>query len=67
MEIFVSLAWRIHSLANRAGEMQDRLENEVEDPELLKGLFIVEYADAVATVISRWWRCPRARARRPRR
>jgi hypothetical protein len=67
MEIFVSLAWRTHSLAHRAAEMLDRRENEVEDPELLKGLFTVGYVDAVATVMSRWWRCPRAWCRRPRR
>jgi signal transduction histidine kinase len=43
VEVFVNLARRLQSLVHRAINMLDRLENEVEDPELLKGLFHVDH------------------------
>ncbi|WP_406725746.1 ATP-binding protein [Streptomyces sp. GD-15H] len=43
VEVFVNLARRLQSLVHRAINMLDQLENEVEDPELLKGLFHVDH------------------------
>ncbi|MEV0976613.1 ATP-binding protein [Streptomyces sp. NPDC049915] len=43
VEVFVNLARRLQSLIHRQITMLDRLENEVEDPELLKGLFNVDH------------------------
>ncbi|MGW3626688.1 sensor histidine kinase [Streptomyces sp. NPDC000880] len=43
VEVFVNLARRLQSLVHRSIEMLDQLENEVEDPELLKGLFHVDH------------------------
>ncbi|MFC8516426.1 sensor histidine kinase [Streptomyces sp. NPDC057257] len=43
VEVFVNLARRLQSLVHRAINMLDQLENEVEDPELLKGLFTVDH------------------------
>jgi signal transduction histidine kinase len=43
VEVFVNLARRLQSLIHRQITMLDRLENEVEDPELLKGLFSVDH------------------------
>ncbi|AVH59074.1 MULTISPECIES: sensor histidine kinase [Streptomyces] len=43
IEVFVNLARRLQSLVHRQISMLDRLENEVEDPELLKGLFQVDH------------------------
>ncbi|MGW1006500.1 sensor histidine kinase [Streptomyces sp. NPDC002520] len=50
VEVFVNLARRLQSLVHRAISMLDQLENEVEDPELLKGLF---HVDHLATRIRR--------------
>ncbi|MFD5079574.1 ATP-binding protein [Streptomyces sp. NPDC058371] len=43
IEVFVNLARRLQSLVHRQISMLDKLENEVEDPELLKGLFQVDH------------------------
>ncbi|MDP4503996.1 sensor histidine kinase [Nonomuraea turcica] len=43
VEIFVNLALRMQSLSHRAMKGLDELENQVEDPELLKGLFRVDH------------------------
>jgi signal transduction histidine kinase len=43
VEIFVNLARRMQSLVHREIEMLDDLEAQVEDPELLKGLFTVDH------------------------
>ncbi|KMS69868.1 ATPase [Streptomyces leeuwenhoekii] len=50
MEVFVSLARRLQSLVHREISLLDELENEMEDPELLKGLF---HVDHLATRIRR--------------
>jgi signal transduction histidine kinase len=50
VEVFVNLARRLQSLVHRAISMLDQLENEVEDPDLLKGLF---HVDHLATRIRR--------------
>jgi signal transduction histidine kinase len=50
VEVFVNLARRLQSLVHREINMLDQLENEVEDPELLKGLF---HVDHLATRIRR--------------
>ncbi|MFE9613250.1 sensor histidine kinase [Streptomyces sp. NPDC006012] len=50
VEVFVNLARRLQSLVHRAINMLDQLENEVEDPDLLKGLF---HVDHLATRIRR--------------
>lgn len=41
--IFVNLARRLQSLVHREIEQLDELENQVEDPDLLKGLFSVDH------------------------
>ncbi|MBO2457647.1 sensor histidine kinase [Actinomadura violacea] len=41
--VFVSLARRMQSLSHRAIQGLDGLENQVEDPDLLKGLFKVDH------------------------
>lgn len=43
MEIFVNLARRMQSLVHREIQMLDDLEAQVEDPDLLKGLFTVDH------------------------
>ncbi len=43
VEVFVNLARRLQSLVHRAIELLDELENEVEDPELLKRIFHVDH------------------------
>ncbi|MFG3259650.1 sensor histidine kinase [Streptomyces sp. NPDC048172] len=43
VEVFVNLARRLQSLVHREIELLDELENEVEDPDLLKGLFHVDH------------------------
>ncbi|MFE3451931.1 sensor histidine kinase [Nonomuraea sp. NPDC059194] len=43
VEVFVNLARRMQSLTHRAMRGLDELENQVEDPELLKGLFRVDH------------------------
>ena len=43
VEIFVNLARRMQSLVHREIEMLDDLEAQVEDPDLLKGLFTVDH------------------------
>ncbi|MCG5216476.1 ATP-binding protein [Streptosporangium sp. KLBMP 9127] len=43
VEVFVNLARRMQSLTHRAMKGLDELENQVEDPELLKGLFRVDH------------------------
>ncbi|TMR04294.1 sensor histidine kinase, partial [Nonomuraea turkmeniaca] len=43
VEVFVNLALRMQSLSHRAMKGLDELENQVEDPELLKGLFRVDH------------------------
>ncbi|WP_246530661.1 sensor histidine kinase [Streptomyces bathyalis] len=50
VEVFVNLARRLQSLVHREIELLDELENEVEDPDLLKGLF---HVDHLATRIRR--------------
>jgi signal transduction histidine kinase len=50
VEVFVNLARRLQSLAHRQLSRLEALENEVEDPELLKGLF---HVDHMATRIRR--------------
>ncbi|MGW3769661.1 ATP-binding protein [Actinomadura verrucosospora] len=41
--VFVNLARRMQSLSHRAIQGLDELENQVEDPDLLKGLFRVDH------------------------
>ncbi|MGR8007135.1 sensor histidine kinase [Streptomyces hypolithicus] len=43
VEVFVNLARRLQSLVHREIQLLDELENDVEDPELLKGLFQVDH------------------------
>jgi signal transduction histidine kinase len=43
VEIFVNLSRRLQSLVHREIQLLDSLENEVEDPDLLKGLFQVDH------------------------
>ncbi|AGZ40976.1 sensor histidine kinase [Actinoplanes friuliensis] len=43
VEVFVNLSRRLQSLVHREIKMLDALENEVEDPDLLKGLFQVDH------------------------
>ncbi|HEV2371056.1 MAG TPA: ATP-binding protein [Streptosporangiaceae bacterium] len=43
VEVFVNLARRMQSLVHREIQMLDDLEAQVEDPELLKGLFTVDH------------------------
>ncbi|MEU9607468.1 ATP-binding protein [Streptomyces sp. NPDC048057] len=50
VEVFVNLARRLQSLVHREIQLLDDLENEVEDPDLLKGLF---HVDHLATRIRR--------------
>ncbi|MER8071827.1 ATP-binding protein [Streptomyces sp. NPDC094034] len=50
VEVFVNLARRLQSLVHREIQLLDELENEVEDPELLKGIF---HVDHLATRIRR--------------
>ncbi len=50
-EVFTNLALRLESLVHREIGLLDDLENEVEDPELLKGLFQVDH---LATRIRRY-------------
>ncbi|MFJ8714000.1 sensor histidine kinase [Streptomyces violaceus] len=50
LEVFVNLARRLQSLVHREISILDELENEMEDPELLKGLF---HVDHLATRIRR--------------
>nr|WP_228454440.1 ATP-binding protein [Streptomyces alkaliphilus] len=51
VEVFGNLARRLQSLVHREIELLDELENEVEDPEFLKGLFQVDH---LATRIRRY-------------
>lgn len=41
--VFVNLAHRLQSLTHRAIQKLDELEHQVEDPDLLKGLFAVDH------------------------
>ncbi|MFB7240984.1 ATP-binding protein [Streptomyces populi] len=50
VEVFVNLARRLQSLVHREISILDDLENEIEDPDLLKGLF---HVDHLATRIRR--------------
>ncbi|MGW1086588.1 ATP-binding protein [Streptomyces sp. NPDC002596] len=43
VEVFVNLARRLQSLVHREIQLLDELEHEVEDPNLLKGLFQVDH------------------------
>ncbi|MET9296529.1 ATP-binding protein [Streptomyces sp. NPDC003077] len=43
VEVFVNLARRLQSLVHREIRLLDELENRVEDPDLLKGLFHVDH------------------------
>ncbi|WP_405456006.1 ATP-binding protein [Streptomyces globisporus] len=43
VEVFVNLARRLQSLVHREIQILDELEHEVEDPDLLKGLFQVDH------------------------
>ncbi|HXA58223.1 MAG TPA: ATP-binding protein, partial [Streptosporangiaceae bacterium] len=43
VDVFVNLARRMQSLCHRAIQGLDELENQVEDPDLLKGLFRVDH------------------------
>lgn len=49
-EVFLNLARRLQSLVHREISILDELENEIEDPDLLKGLF---HVDHLATRIRR--------------
>ncbi|MDG4788724.1 ATP-binding protein [Micromonospora sp. WMMD1102] len=51
VEVFVNLARRLQSLVHREIGLLDGLENEVEDPDLLKGLFQVDH---LATRVRRY-------------
>jgi signal transduction histidine kinase len=42
-DVFVHLSRRLQSLVHRQIELLDRLENDVEEPDLLKGLFNVDH------------------------
>lgn len=50
LEVFVNLARRLQSLVHREISTLDELENQIEDPDLLKGLF---HVDHLATRIRR--------------
>lgn len=50
LEVFVNLARRLQSLVHREISILDDLEHEIEDPDLLKGLF---HVDHLATRIRR--------------
>jgi anti-sigma regulatory factor (Ser/Thr protein kinase) len=50
VEVFVNLAWRMQSLIHREIQRLDELEAQVEDPDLLKGLFAVDH---LATLLRR--------------
>ncbi|MEV5595652.1 ATP-binding protein [Streptomyces sp. NPDC052496] len=50
VEVFVNLARRLQSLVHREIELLDELENQIEDPDLLKGIF---HVDHLATRIRR--------------
>ncbi|WP_239146742.1 ATP-binding protein, partial [Streptomyces sp. SID10815] len=50
LEVFLNLARRLQSLVHREISTLDELENEIEDPDLLKGLF---HVDHLATRIRR--------------
>lgn len=50
LEVFVNLARRLQSLVHREISILDELEHEIEDPDLLKGLF---HVDHLATRIRR--------------
>ncbi|GGJ55101.1 ATP-binding protein [Streptomyces brasiliensis] len=50
LEVFVNLARRLQSLVHREISILDEIENEIEDPDLLKGLF---HVDHLATRIRR--------------
>ncbi|MFE1294197.1 ATP-binding protein [Streptomyces sp. NPDC058731] len=50
LEVFENLARRLQSLVHREISILDELENEIEDPDLLKGLF---HVDHLATRIRR--------------
>lgn len=50
LEVFVNLARRLQSLVHREISILDDLENDIEDPDLLKGLF---HVDHLATRIRR--------------
>ncbi|GGZ41289.1 sensor histidine kinase [Streptomyces poonensis] len=50
VEVFVNLARRLQSLVHREISILDELEQEIEDPDLLKGLF---HVDHLATRIRR--------------
>ncbi|MDQ0809730.1 signal transduction histidine kinase [Streptomyces sp. B3I7] len=43
LEVFLNLARRLQSLVHREISTLDELENEIEDPDLLKGLFHVDH------------------------
>ena len=43
VDVFVNLARRMQTLSHRAIQGLDELENQVEDPDLLKGLFKVDH------------------------
>jgi signal transduction histidine kinase len=43
VDVFVNIAQRLHALVNRALSRLDTLESEVEDPDLLGGLFGVDH------------------------
>ncbi|MDT0317454.1 sensor histidine kinase [Streptomyces millisiae] len=43
VEVFVNLARRMQSFVHRQLEYLDELENDVEDPDLLKGLFQIDH------------------------
>ncbi|MEV0779744.1 ATP-binding protein [Streptomyces sp. NPDC050428] len=43
VDVFVNIAQRLHALVNRALARLDNLESEVEDPDLLGGLFGVDH------------------------
>lgn len=45
--VVVNFAWRMQSLCYRAIQGLDALENQVEDPDLLKGLFRVDHLNTI--------------------
>jgi signal transduction histidine kinase len=70
VEVLVNLALRLQSLVHRGIEQLDELENNIEDPDLLKGVFQVDhlttrvrrYAESLAVlggaVAERQWTLP---------
>ncbi|HEX9338614.1 MAG TPA: ATP-binding protein, partial [Pseudonocardiaceae bacterium] len=43
LQVFANLGRRLQSLVNREIQMLDELENQIEDPEILEGIFAVDH------------------------